>query len=256
MPFFARVIGIDYSGAGTADAGLKGIRVYVSENGGTPEEVLPPTHRNSWSRRGLARWLLRELAEGPPALVAVDHGFSFPLSYFQAHDLPRDWSAFLEDFQRHWPTDEAGATVDLVRNGVLGNGRARGGNTRWRRLCEARAGGAKSVFHFDVPGQVAKSTHAGLPWLAFLRRRLGHRLHFWPFDGWKVPPGRSVIAEAYPALWNRNFARENRTADQHDAYTLAAHLSRTKLAPLFSPTLDDEERAVAEIEGWILGVQP
>ena len=29
-------------------------------------------------------------------------------------------------------------------------------------MTEVRAG-AKSVFHFDVPGSVAKSTHAGIP---------------------------------------------------------------------------------------------
>ena len=34
---------------------------------------------------------------------------------------------------------------------------------RWRRLTEERAGGTKSVFHFDVRGSVAKSTHAGIP---------------------------------------------------------------------------------------------
>jgi hypothetical protein len=27
-----------------------------------------------------------------------------------------------------------------------------------------------------------------------------------PFDGWAIPPGRSAIAEVYPALWNRGFA--------------------------------------------------
>jgi hypothetical protein len=54
-----------------------------------------------------------------------------------------------------------------------GNGAARTGNARWRRLTEERAGGAKSVFHFDVQGSVAKSTHAGIPWLRFIRQRLG-----------------------------------------------------------------------------------
>ena len=64
---------------------------------------------------------------------------------------------------------------------------ARQGNARWRRLTEERAGGAKSVFHFDVQGSVAKSTHAGIPWLRFIRRQLGARVHFWPFDGWDIP---------------------------------------------------------------------
>jgi hypothetical protein len=51
---------------------------------------------------------------------------------------------------------------------------------------------------------VAKSTHAGIPWLRFIRQHLGSRVHFWPFDGWDVPAGRSVIAEVYPALWSRS----------------------------------------------------
>jgi hypothetical protein len=57
--------------------------------------------------------------------------------------------------------------VDFVRDGVVGNGAARMGNARWRRLTEERSGTAKSVFHFDVQGSVAKSTHAGIPWLPF-----------------------------------------------------------------------------------------
>ena len=46
-------------------------------------------------------------------------------------------------FQRHWPTDED-IYVDFVRDGIRGNGAARVGNSRWRRLTEERAGGAKS----------------------------------------------------------------------------------------------------------------
>jgi len=122
-----------------------------------------------------------------PTLVGIDHGFSFPLRYFETHGLLPDWPRFLDDFQRHWPTDEDHVFVEFVRDGIAGNGAARMGNARWRRLTEERAGGAKSVFHFDVPGSVAKSTHAGIPWLRFIRTRLGSRVHFWPFDGWEIP---------------------------------------------------------------------
>jgi hypothetical protein len=54
-------------------------------------------------------------------------------------------------------------------------------------VTEVRAG-AKSVFHFDVPGSVAKSTHAGLPWLRYIRLHVP-TVHFWPFDGWGCPDG-------------------------------------------------------------------
>jgi hypothetical protein len=141
---------------------------------------------------------------------------------------------------------------------ILYNGAAREGNSRWRRLTEERAGSAKSVFHFDVQGSVAKSTHAGIPWLRFIRQRLGQRVHFWPFDGWDIPAGRSAIAEVYPSLWSRNFAPENRTGDQHDAYSIAAWLSRAgrdgSLAAFLNPDLSPPERTLAQVEGWILGV--
>ena len=47
-------------------------------------------------------------------------------------------------------------------------------------LTEIRAGAAKSVFHFDVPGSVAKSTHAGLSWLRYIRHEVGDRVHIYP----------------------------------------------------------------------------
>ena len=258
-PAFARYIGINYSGAQTPTVSLPGLRVYLAEGGAPPVEVLPPpSPRKYWTRREIAEWLVERLAENAPTLVGIDHGFSFPLQYFEAHGLARDWPAFLDDFQRHWPTDNPHTYVCFVREGHSGNGFARGGNPRWRRLTELRAGRAKSVFQFDVAGQVATSTHAGIPWLRFIRARLGARVHFWPFDGWDIAAGRSAIAEAYPALWSRGFANNGRTRDQHDAYSVAAWLARAdrngELAAWLNADLPPSERAVAQVEGWILGV--
>jgi hypothetical protein len=259
MSVFPRRIGIDYSGAATPTASLKGLRVYLAEGNAPPAEFPPPpSPKKYWTRRGIAEWLVERLAEDAPTLVGIDHGFSFPLRYFEVHGLLPDWPSFLDDFQRHWPTDDDHTYVDFVRDGVQGNGAARTGNARWRRLTEERAGGAKSVFHFDVQGSVAKSTHAGIPWLRFIRQRLGGRAHFWPFDGWDIPVGRSAVAEVYPALWSRSFAREGRNGDQHDGYCIAAWLSRAdregNLAAFLKPDLTPPERAVAQVEGWILGV--
>jgi hypothetical protein len=102
-------------------------------------------------------------------------------------------------------------------------------------------------------------THAGIPWLRFIRQRLGERVHFWPFDGWHIPVGLSAIAEVYPRLCSRDFAPENRIGDQHDAYSIAAWLRRAdhdgSLATFLKPVLTPPERTVAQVEGWILGVQ-
>jgi len=258
-PAFARYVGIDYSGASTPTRSLRGLRIYLADRDEPPVEVMPPPGpRKYWTRRGVAEWLLERLAEAPPTIVGIDHGFSFPLEYFDAHGLAHDWSAFLDDFQRHWPTEGDFVTVDCVREGRVGTGASRQGNARWRRRVE-RQTRAKSVFQFDVKGSVAKSTHAGLPWLRDLRQKRGEHVHFWPFDGWAIQAGRSAVVEVYPRLWSADFSSSGRTPDQHDAYSVAAWLQRAdrdgSLPGFLSPPETAEARADAEIEGWILGLR-
>lgn len=255
---FKRYIGIDYSGAQTPLTSLKGLRVYQVTRTEVIHEVMPPPgSRKYWTRRGIALWLADQLAQDVPTIVGIDHGFSFPLPYFQAHGLPLNWDTFVDDFQYHWPTDGNDVYVDFVRNGSVGKGASRQGNARWRRACELKCR-AKSVFHFDVQGSVAKSTHSGIPWLRYLRKQgMGH-LHFWPFDGWDVPAGKSVVLEAYPALYKTLFDVQDRTPDQHDAYSIARWLYEAdlhgRLEDALHPALSAEDQSLARIEGWILGI--
>jgi hypothetical protein len=255
---FKSYISIDYSGAETPIASNKHLRIYQADDLTGPKEIEPPpSARKYWTRRGIAEWLVVKPTEGPPTLVGIDHGFSFPLRYFEQYGLPHNWPLFLDDFQRHWPTNEDNTYVDFVRDGNCGNCAARSGDATWRPITELRSR-AKSVFHFDVPGSVAKSTHAGLPWLRHLRNHTTEQVHFWPFEGWESPAGKSVVAEVYPALWSHSFPRENRNSDQHDAYSTAEWLRRGDLDDildgLFHPSPLPHERKIAEIEGWILGV--
>jgi hypothetical protein len=256
MSQFERYMGIDYSGAETPNASLKGLRVYQASSDVPPREV-PPPPRKYWTRRGHAEWLADMHTADAPTLVGIDHGFSFPAAYFERHGIEKSWAAFLEDFQRHWPTDEDHTYVDFIRHSAVGMGQ-RTGESRWRRLTELRTGRAKSVFHFDVQGSVAKSTHASIPWLNFLHNQLGSRVHISPFDGWDIPPDRSAIIEVYPALWSTQFERTELTNDQHDAYSIAASLSRADrdgtLPGFLNPRLTPAEKSLAEFEGWILGV--
>jgi len=258
MTLFDRYFGIDYSGAQTPTSSLPGLRLYIATPTRSPIEIHPPpSPRKYWTRRGLAEWLVSELRDGPPTLVGIDHAFSFPMRYFEVHRLAPDWPLFLDDFLKHWPTDEDNVHVDFIRRGMCGNGAARTGSPRWRRMTEERAR-AKSVFHFDVQGSVAKSTHSGIPWLLHIRQELGDLGHFWPFDGWTPPHGRSIIAEVYPALWSKLFPVENRNPHQHDAYCVAQWMQQRDasgdLATQFQPLLRPAERTLARVEGWILGI--
>lgn len=256
MPQFQRYLGIDYSGASTPEAALPGLRVYEAVGNAPARERLPVGAGRYWSRRGLAAFLEQYLRAEIPSVVGMDHAFSFPRRYFVEQGLTGDWAEFLQDFHRVWPSDLPGVRVETLRRGAAGQ--LRGGNARWRRHCELRAR-AKSVFHFDVPGSVAKSTHAGLPWLAQLRMALGATVHWWPFDGWTPPPATHVVAECYPSLWSGRYSREGRSPDQQDAYAVAESLrlldQQGELADYFHPVLSPEEARDAPFEGWILGVR-
>ena len=73
-----------------------------------------------------------------------------------------------------------------------------------------------------------------------------------------MPTNRSVVAEVYPALWNRNFPVAGKTPDQQDEFAIAEWMRRAdargSLESYFSPQLEPDERKKADIEGWILGV--
>lgn len=259
MPRFRRFIGIDYSGAKTPEASLNGLRIYRAQDGGLPVEIMPPPgSRKYWSRRGVAEWLVETLKDGTPTIVGIDHGFSMPLAYFDRHGLEREWTAFLDDFCTHWPTDRPQVHVDFVREGILGNGAQRAGERTWRRFTERASGSGKSVFHFDVQGSVAKSTHSGLPWLRFIRQQLP-QVHFWPFDGWTPRERATVIAEVYPRLCSAAYETEDRTPDQHDAYSVARWLSEATASGDIDGLLDRPGQPdiadAASVEGWILGTQ-
>jgi hypothetical protein len=101
-----------------------------------------------------------------PSTVEKDKRFNtygIPRKKSKAKKVGAGKETVPNDFQQHWPTDEDNTSVGLQRKRAVGNGAARMGNARLRRLTEERAGGAKSVFQFYLQGSLAKFTHAGPP---------------------------------------------------------------------------------------------
>jgi hypothetical protein len=256
---FSLHIGIDYSGAQTPTSRLAGLQVYAATTG-PPERIPTPAAPESkswnWTRQEIAEWLIAQARSRHRFIAGIDHGFSFPLNYFERHTLT-SWPECLEDFVAHWPTHEPHTYVDFIRDRPEGPPDRTGSSADFR-LTEKWTSSAKSVFLFDVQGSVAKSTHAGLPWLLHIRKEVGDLVHFWPFDGWQVPNDKSVIAEVYPSIFRNRYPREGRTADQQDACAITRWLSemdkRGFLERYFRPPLTDDERRVADLEGWILGI--
>ena len=231
------------------------IQVYEGIGGGVPVMVRSPSstskQRRNWNRLEVASWLAERLQRDDRCLVGIDHGFSFPLDYFKRNKL-KTWSTFLADFVKHWPTADADATVEQFRDNSK-----RAGNAKELRLSERWTSSAKSVFQFDVQGSVAKSTHAGLPFLKQIRDQ-NSDVHFWPFDGWSLPKEKSVIAEVFPSIFRNRYSRETRTVDQQDAYSICCWLrdmdAIRRLEDFASPPLTEAQRKIGELEGWILGV--
>ena len=252
---FRSHIGIDYSGAAKPETRSATIQVYACDGDTEPNQVYSPSstksQRRNWNRRELASWLVETLNQNNHCLVGIDHGFSFPITYFKRYQL-ESWASFINDFVEHWPTHQAGATVEQYRSSSK-----RTGDARDLRLTEQWTSSAKSVFRFDVQGSVAKSTHAGLPFLRKLRDEVPN-LHFWPFDGWGFPDDSSVVFETYPSLFRNRYERETRTVDQQDAYSICCWLLDMnrlgRLEEFASPPLSNEQRAIANLEGWIFGV--
>lgn len=266
-PKFSRYVGIDYSGAKTPTSDLPNLQVYMAEGEKKPEEIC-----ESWTREGVAEWIVKKLSKDVPTLVGIDHAFSFPIPYFERYGLKyarpepdRDWPEFLDDLRQYWPTDQDDISVYSVLMCEEGNGEKRWGFPGWLRLTEKRVQEMnsrltpKSVFDLGQ-GAVAYATFGGIPWLHDMRQRLlGRHVHFWPFDGWTIPDNRSAIVEVYPALWKDKFTSECRNLNEHqrDAYSVAAWMSESdhngRLAGFLKPTLSRDEKKQARIEGWILG---
>lgn len=258
MPDFQTYIGIRYSGRKNPNDRIREIRVYTAREDHEPYREQNPDHESGlWSRRELAEWLLERITEpaqpGTPAatVIGLDHAFSFPQTYMDRNNL-KSWEEFLKDFEGHWPTHEFS-----VRELLPGNPRT--GDPDEHRLTGRWTASPRSPFQFDLEilDSPAKATHAGLPWLDYLRRA-GDRVHFWPFQGFEVPRGRSVIAEVRPARLRHRFPQERVSRESHDAYAICAWLQERDrldlLRPYFTPPLSEQEKERARLEGWILGV--
>ncbi|HTQ80861.1 MAG TPA: hypothetical protein VMM92_12755 [Thermoanaerobaculia bacterium] len=251
MARFEEYIGIDYSGRRTPTTPMRALHVYAAEEDHEVRREIE-SEKGLWSRQTLAEWLLAKLTEDHPKrpkIVGIDHAFSFPRSYLERHSL-HSWEEFLKDFTAHWPTHSR-----RVRD--LREGNLRNGHPEELRLTERWTPAARGVFRFEMRGGAAKAAHAGLPWLDYLRQA-GSRVHFWPFDGFEVPAGKSVVVEVYPDLFCNRYPVEGRSTEEHAAYSVCAWLrERDQLGLLeayFHPPLSASEKERARLEGWIFGL--
>jgi precorrin-8X/cobalt-precorrin-8 methylmutase len=136
-----------------------------------------------------------------------------------------------------------------------------------RRLADARARGAKTVWQLAYAGSVGSQMLLGLPALERLRTdpRFAGDIAVWPFQtGLAVPDAPVVLAEVYPSLIRAAVARRRREGEILDAaqtrvnaLAFAALDRAGGLAPLFAGPADlsaRERRRVETEEAWMLGL--
>lgn len=249
---FDAYVAVDYSGAGTSEQLLPGIEVYEATRARV-RRVRP--REGAWSRRAVAEWFLARVSRGDRVLVGIDHAFSFPLAALRRHRV-RSWDELLARVRDEWRTHDRPVSEALREVAPWGS-RAE------RRLCDEEAGAAKSPFFFTGAGNVGYATHAGLPWLLWLRERAPSDVAFWPFDAF-AREARCIVAECYPALYRREHLVGGRyrpaqpSRDAEDAHATARWMRDEDAAGRMGDWLDaphdPDARALALLEGWILGV--
>ncbi|WP_308860679.1 precorrin-8X methylmutase [Oceanibium sediminis] len=136
-----------------------------------------------------------------------------------------------------------------------------------RRLADARAKGAKTVWQLAYAGAVGSQVLLGLPAIKALREdaRLSGDISVWPLDGgFSVRQTPIVLAEVYPSLLQdavRARVQHEEILDAAQTRVNAEAFARLDasggLGALFEPPVDlsAEDRAIAcAEEAWILGL--
>ena len=262
---FQEYIGIDYSGAGAPSKATDAIQVFCAGRTGLPQQVTPADSVR-WSRKTLAEWLAVRLRGPQRVLVGLDHAFSFPAPCLDELGTA-SWPAFLARFSDDWKTDTRAVKTarESLKDWAQLEKKLLHGLDRYR-LTERWTASPKSVFHYGVSGSTYHSSHAGIPWLRYLRGQVGPRLHVWPFEGFSFEADQSVVAEIEPVIFKNRYTDE--LPDEHqgganagdvlDAFSSCRWLQQTDLDEAlpryFDPPLNREQRERVKLEGWILGI--
>ena len=284
MPKFNHYIGIDYSGAKHSYAKLPGISVAQATRQSI--EIFKENDQN-WSRKSLAEWIVKVLQsrERERVIIGIDHAFSFPSHFLHQNNFD-SWDKVINYTSNLLPIDNEKNTVfkdvltqpNIQSQIKLAALKDENAFRITEKLSHKMGFRALPTFQFKWRN-VAYSTFAGIPWLGYIRENVPKdKLHFWPFDGcdkWEIPEGKSAIVEVYPRLFNgdesgkkilppESFGLDNE--HERDAYCVAKWMKdkdgacekdgTCKLDNYLKPELNVEQKKLAELEGWILGVLP
>lgn len=218
---FDRIISVDWSGAGSEENGVDlRIAVFDAQSGESMIVNRPYQNRTvvSWSRKAFRRWIVQQLQDVRPALVAMDFGFGMPWGSDVAVFGVRGWREMIRKVAERFEENGSARATALAINAEArfsGHGPYRFDNNRndfrfyadnsisYYRLTELIAPQGISQWYLGSGGTVGFHTISGLAAINYLiQERDAGRLDFavWPHEC-LVPDGmRHVLIESYPAV--------------------------------------------------------
>lgn len=263
---------VDWSAAATPRLGRDSIWLGVAGGG---ERNLPT---RAAAESALRTLISDTVARGRTLLIGLDFAFGYPMGFARAltghAGAPAAW-AWLNDHLTDGPDNRNDRFATAARMnarlpglgpfwfnatphdlpGLPRKGSARCGHgLAERRVCDALAPGAQSVWKLGGAGSVGGQALTGQPLLHRLRGAFPGAVAVWPFDPLPAPV---VLAEVFPSLLAPQVAMATKAdpatpRDAHQVRLLAQALHRLgNLGALLTPGAPPD--ILAE-EGWILGL--
>lgn len=286
---FDNIVMIDWSAASRPRRGRDSIWA-ASLNG-----ISHPIDAKNWSTRREAEWKITEILDtaqqnGHRTLIGFDFPFGYPTGLAAQLDLKgAAWRAIWQEYERLIHDDERNKNNRFVVAKDL-NRRISGDRKFpfWgcpasqegphlsakhhrlhndkgldeKRLVDRCATSAQPGWKLFGNGSAGSQALTGIPVLERLKRRFS-ALRVWPFETGLAPPaldaGGAVLVEIYPSLFTRCPPPHGQVKDEHQMLKTVARFAdldaRDKLAALFDPALNAEQREIVQAEeGWVLGV--
>jgi hypothetical protein len=218
---FDRIISVDRSGAGSETEGVDLRIAMFDSQAGDPVIVDRPYQKRtvvSWSRQAFRRWIVDQLRDKRPALVAMDFGFGLPWGSDRAVFGVTGWQKMIRKVAERY--DENGTTRAMAQavnadERFGGHGPYRFDENRndfrfysdngvaYYRLTELIAPQGISQWYLGSGGTVGFHTISGLASINHLvEERMAGRLDFevWPHECMSPNGTKHVLVESYPAV--------------------------------------------------------
>ena len=285
MALFDAHVMVDWSAAAVPTTGADSIWIGIAEGGTTTVENIATRRAAETRIRDLAA---EAIASGRRMLIGFDFPFGYPAGVAKTltgeanamglwawldkriedgPDNANNRYAIADEINRvyfdgigpFWGRPATAPCLDIPTKASSRKGR---GHPPERRLADAKAKGAKTVWQLAYAGAVGSQVLMGLPVLYRLRHdpTLADHIRVWPFEtGLTAPDAPIVLAEIYPSLIPPDPEEDIKDAGQVRAVAnWLAGLDRDGvLAPLFAGPQDasakDRSQIVTE-EAWILGL--